>query len=152
NPTGDLLLDGAGNLYGTTAYSAASGAVYELAQGSGTISTVAQFGYGTEGGFLNSGVIMDGAGNLYGTAPSGGPGGWGTIFEISPGSSTITVLAAFNNSNGGSPLGGMVMDGAGNLFGTTYAGGAGGYGTIFELAHGSSTITTLASFDFSNGA
>ena len=47
---------------------------------------------------------------------------------------------------------GVIMDSSGNLYGTTLGGGTGGYGTVFEVAKGSGTITTLASFNGTNGA
>ena len=64
----------------------------------------------------------------------------------------LTALASFNGTNGTFPAGGLVRDPRGNLFGTTEGGGANGVGTVFELAAGSGTITTLASFDGANGA
>ncbi len=96
-------------------------------------------------------LIMDSSGNLYGTAERGGAHGDGTVFELATGSSTITALASFNGTNGEDPYAGVIMDSSGNLYGTTYGGGASGDGTVFELAKGSSTITTLASFNGTNG-
>ncbi len=83
---------------------------------------------------------------------SGGTDGDGTVFELAKGSSTITTLASFNNTNGANPEAGLIEDSSGDLFGTTYDGGTDDYGTVFELAQGSSTITTLASFNGTNGA
>jgi uncharacterized repeat protein (TIGR03803 family) len=56
-------------------------------------------------------------------------------------------LASFNGSNGANPQASLVEDGNGNFFGTTVGGGASGHGTVFELAAGSHTITTLVSFN-----
>ena len=107
--------------------------------------------------------MMDAADNLYGTAEDGGPGysggytGDGTVFEVAKGSSTITTLASFNGTDGFYPDGGLVLDAAGNLYGTAVLGGPGysgasnGDGTVFEVAKGSGTITTLASFDGADG-
>ncbi len=64
---------------------------------------------------------------------------------------TLTTLAAFTGNNGEYPEGNLVEDGSGNLFGTTYSGGA-GYGTVFEVAAGTHTLTTLATFNSTNGA
>ena len=75
----------------------------------------------------------------------------GTVFELAQGSGTITTLASFNGTNGSAPYAGLVMDGSGNLYGTTYRGGISGDGTVFELAQGSGTITTLASFKQTDG-
>ena len=75
--------------------------------------------------------MMDAAGNLYGTAEDGGPGysggytGDGTVFEVAKGSSTITTLASFNGTDGFYPDGGLVLDAAGNLYGTAVLGGPG---------------------------
>ena len=74
---------------------------------------------------------MDGGGNLYGTTEYGGPTsshfyyGVGTVFEIAKGSGTITTLATFDldASNGAYPLGDLILDGGGNLYGTTSIGG-----------------------------
>jgi uncharacterized repeat protein (TIGR03803 family) len=94
---------------------------------------------------------MDGSGNLYGTS-YGGASKVGTIFELAKGSGTITTLASFNGTNGSDPEAGLVMDSSGNLYGTTRDGGASNDGTVFELAKDSSTITTLTTFNGTNGA
>jgi uncharacterized repeat protein (TIGR03803 family) len=66
---------------------------------------------------------------------------------------TVTTLATFNGANGSQPETSLVRDAQGDFFGTTFTGGANGVGTIFELAAGSSTTTTLATFNFAtNGA
>jgi uncharacterized repeat protein (TIGR03803 family) len=142
-PAAGVIMDSSGNLYGTTN----SGTIFELAHGSDTITTLFSFNipFGT---YPLSGLIMDSSGNLYGTTPSGGSGGAGTVFELPKGSSTITGLfSSFGGKNGYDPSGGLIMDSSGNLYGTTNLEGAFNDGTIFELAHGSSTITTLASFN-----
>ena len=90
---------------------------------------------------------MDSSGNFYGTTGEGGASGDGTVFELAKGSTPITTLASFNGSNGSNPQAGLIMDSSGNLYGTAQNGGANGYGTIFEVAKGSSTITDLASFN-----
>ena len=100
----------------------------------------------TNGANPYSSLLMDANGNLFGTANKGGSANDGTIFEVAHGSGTITVLASFNNANGKFPQGSLVMDAAGNLFGTTVDQTSGGFGTIFELPHGSSTIVRLANF------
>jgi uncharacterized repeat protein (TIGR03803 family) len=152
-PFAGLLLDGSGNLYGTTAGGGASndGTVFELAKGGNTVTTLASFS-GTDGASPYSTPIMDGSGNLYGTTAFGGASGDGTVFELVHRSGTITTLASFNKTNGADPQAGLVRDSSGNLYGTTFEGGATGYGTVFGLAHGSSTITTLASFNLKDGA
>ncbi len=64
----------------------------------------------------------------------------------------LSTLGIFTGANGQSPRAGLIMDGSGNLYGTTEVGGANGDGTVFEIAKGSGTITTLASFNGTNGA
>jgi hypothetical protein len=72
------------------------------------------------------------------------------VFELQKGSSTITTVASFNGSNGRYPSTGVIMDGAGNLYGTTAIGPVFNpnkiEGSVFEIASGSQTITTLATF------
>jgi uncharacterized repeat protein (TIGR03803 family) len=152
NPHGGLVMDSAGNLYGTTASGGdAYGTVFEVAAGSGTPTTLASF-TGSNGAHPLAGLVMDGSGNLYGTTDIGGALGYGTVFELAHGSSTITILASFNGTDGANPFDGLVLDSSGNLYGTTEAGGASTDGTVFELAKGSGTITTLASFNGTNGS
>ena len=152
-PTSSLIVDSSGNLYGTAAIGGANddGTLFELAKGSGTITTLASFN-STSGQGPPAGLIMDSSGNLYGTAVIGGANDDGTVFELASGSSTITALASFNGTNGSEPFAGLIMDSTGNLYGTTKTGGASGDGTVFELAKGSSTITDLVSFNGSNGS
>jgi len=156
-------MDGSGNLYGTTYAGGASnyGTVFELVHGSGTITTLASFPNNTTSYYPYGGVIMDSSGNLYGTTCGATfPGGinylgatyYGTVFEVAHGSGTITTLASFNSTNGGGSHAGLIMDSSGNLYGTTSAGGAWKDGTVFEVAHGSGTITTLASFNGADGS
>jgi uncharacterized repeat protein (TIGR03803 family) len=152
-PSWGVISDHSGNLYGITFGTDIMGetigqTVFELAQGSGTITTLASF---PTGSFASGSLLMDSSGNLYGTTQDGGSFGDGSVFELAAGSGTITTLASFNGTNGHSPYAGLIMDGSGNLYGTTLVGGASGYGTVFELAHGSGTITTLASFNGTNG-
>jgi uncharacterized repeat protein (TIGR03803 family) len=152
-PVCALVMDSRGNLYGTTYLGGASGdgTVFELAKGSDTIHTLASF-TGTNGANPEAGLVMDSSGNLYGTTNLGGATNDGTVFELAKGSGTIQTLASFNGTNGANPSDSLIMDSSGNLFGTTVYGGASGDGTVFELAHGSDTIHTLASFNVANGA
>ncbi len=150
NPIGGLVFDAAGNLYGTT-YRGGSpystGAVFELSptQGGGwTEQVIYAFPRtGVRGTYLRganpaSDLIFDAAGNLYGTTSAGGTDNAGTVFELSPtqgGGWMEQVLHSFNeNNNGGvNPYAGLILDAAGNLYGTAEGPGAGNYGTVFEL-------------------
>ena len=142
-PVGDLVMDGSGNLYGTTAWGGANtnstyfpngaGTVFELGHGSSTLTALASLDSST-GDFPNGSLIEDSSGNLFGVAEQGGTNNAGTVFELAQGSNTITVLASFGNASGTVPIGNLNEDSSGNLFGTTYTGGANGFGTLFELS------------------
>jgi uncharacterized repeat protein (TIGR03803 family) len=151
-PLATLIMDSAGNLYGTANGGGASGfgTVFELAHGSGSITTLASFN-GTDGANPAGGLILDSSDDLYGTTVQGGASSDGTVFELAQGSSTITTLASFDGSDGAAPGGSLVMDGGGNLYGTAQKGGASSDGTVFEVAQASGAITTLASFDGTDG-
>ena len=189
NPTGGLIADTKGDLFGTTANGglnvvpgAFGGTVFEIAntaEGRGhdadrqnlhhpglpdyasTPTTLASFcalANCADGGFPRGGLIADVNGNLFGTTYAGGTNGQGTAFEIvkttSGYASTPTTLVSFcglaNCADGALPIGGLIADAKGNLFGTTFGGGADGRGTVFEIVRTASgyasTPTTLVSF------
>ncbi|MFZ0275836.1 MAG: choice-of-anchor tandem repeat GloVer-containing protein [Candidatus Sulfotelmatobacter sp.] len=114
---------------------------------------------GYDGQNPEGGLVSDKAGNLYGTTFEGGDeGSFGTVYELSPsdGGWTETVLYSFCTgcANGSSPIGSLVIDAEGNLYGTTYAGGSGcggggGCGTVFELSPGTGTWTEAVLYTFS---
>ncbi len=97
---------------------------------------------GTDGVYPNLTVTFDAAGNLYGAACSGGAYGYGVVFKLAPqpdGSWTESALRQFNGSADGScPIGGLIFDAAGNLYGVTNQGGVHGSGVVFKLVHSSS--------------
>ncbi len=142
------VFDHAGNLYGTTLNggNAGNGVVFELSPPSGrgapwTETVLHSFDDATDGAEPRMGVIIDAAGNLYGTTESGGSIGYGVVFEISPPTGggqawTETILHNFGFSpDGGSPVySKLVMDGGGNLFGTSQVGGTLHNGVVFKLA------------------
>ncbi|MGB9253906.1 MAG: choice-of-anchor tandem repeat GloVer-containing protein [Candidatus Korobacteraceae bacterium] len=131
---GDLTFDSQGNIYGTVP--CCHGAVYELSP-AGTPTALYYFTGGADGDDPLSGVIFDQAGNLYGTTNGGGAHGCGTVYELSPngGRWTETVLYSFQcGTDGQNPIGGLIMDSASNLYGTTNFGGANSGGTVFELS------------------
>ncbi|HUB27997.1 MAG TPA: choice-of-anchor tandem repeat GloVer-containing protein, partial [Tepidisphaeraceae bacterium] len=115
-------------------------------------NTLASFGSAPQGILPQSTLAVDGSGNLFGDTTSGGASGDGTVFEVANGTTTISTIASFDGTDGQKPEDGVVIDSSGDLFGTTNTGGASGDGTVFEIASGSNTITTLASFDGTNGA
>ncbi len=141
----------AGHLFGTTSTGGANnnGTVFELyGLGRTTLKTLVSFTAGVTGARLGSTLVADQAGNLFGTTFTGGPGTYGTVFELSgPDHQTLTTLAAFSGPNGANPVGGLTLDAAGNLYGTTQFGGPGSGGTIFELAGpGHTRLVTIGSF------
>ncbi len=141
HPTGSLIADAAGDLFGTTQFGGAykDGAVFEIVKTqSGYARTpvlIASFN-GADGKGPVGGLIVDAAGDLFGTTEFEG-GGFGTAFEIvktqSGYASAPTTLVKLSAAAGENPYGGLVADAAGNLFGTTNNGGAGGIGTVFEI-------------------
>jgi uncharacterized repeat protein (TIGR03803 family) len=159
-PFAGLLMDSAGNLYGTTELGGANGTgtVFELALSSGsfvyqTLYTFGPAGKGGDGANPYAPLVMDAGGNLYGTTEAGGPYGVGTVFELanSSGSFTEKILHSFSSrvGDGSQPFAGLATDPAGNLYGTTSSGGANGAGTVFELvlSSGSYVYQILHSFN-----
>ncbi|MGA9639776.1 MAG: choice-of-anchor tandem repeat GloVer-containing protein, partial [Terriglobales bacterium] len=130
-----VTLDVKGNLYGTTG----GGGTY----GQGTVFKVDTKGKETvlysfagtpDGSGPNDGLVRDAQGNLYGTTQAGGSGSgiWGTVFKLDT-AGHETVLHSFNSADGGYPIAGLAQDAQGNLFGTTFAGGAYSGGTVYEV-------------------
>jgi uncharacterized repeat protein (TIGR03803 family) len=118
-----------------------------------TFKVLYSFTGGSDGGGAWSSVVMDKPGNLYGTTSGGGAYGYGTVFELSPNSDgtwSETVLHSFKNGDpdGQEPQANLILDAAGNLYGTTPIGGKHNVGTVFELTPGSSgwTLTLLYTF------
>ena len=139
-PPANLIFDSAGNLYGTTFLGGTYnyGTVFEMTpqRGGAWAETVLHnFNYdGTDGDNPHAGVIFDAAGNLYGTAGGGGAYNYGAVFELTPepgGRWKEAILQSFdpNGTSGTAPLANLLVDTAGNLYGTTEGNG----GTVFEL-------------------
>ena len=142
-PAKGLVFDAAGNLYGTAATGGPAnvGAVYELSplSGGGWMETTLHgFTGRPDGSEPHAPLIIDGAGNLYGATNFGGVSNQGTIYELTPvvgGGWNEVLLHSFTGGPDGSdPVGGLVLDSAGNLYGTAAAGGAHAQGTVFELS------------------
>ena len=154
NPYAGVTFDSKGNLFGVTRNGGlnSDGAVYEIATGQSAISLVASLN-GTNGLNPYGNVAFDGNVNLFGTANGGGANGTGTIYEVTKGSNAATTLISFTGAIGADPHGGLTIDGNGNFFGTTQAGGANGSGTVFEFetGKGSTTISVLASLSLAKG-
>ena len=153
-PHATLFRDGAGNLYGTTftggltsskcnvSPTPGCGIVFKLTpttRGEWTETILHKFD-GTDGGNSLTSVVPDTAGNFYGGALSGGSMGFGVIFKMSKTSTGVWVLTVLHNfagnPDGANPFNHNVplaLDIAGNIYGTTDGGGAGGEGTVFKL-------------------
>ena len=147
SPVATLIVGKDGNFYGTTRYGGIndSGTVFRLTpQGVETI--LHTFG-GSDGAHPFAGLIQDSAGNLYGTTINGGAYNQGTVFEIRAGGGEA-VLYSFgaSSTDGTAPYGGLILDGSGNLYGTTYTGGSQGGGTVFMLEPSTGVETVLHSF------
>jgi uncharacterized repeat protein (TIGR03803 family) len=152
-PTGSLIFDTAGNLYGTTAYGSGPscikgcGVVFKLTGNSGgtwTETVLYSFTGATDGAYPNGGLAFGASGNLYGTAFSGGANNGGAVFELAPNSDgtwTQRVIHSFAGrskaADGSLPGAGVAFDASGNLYGTTTYGGA-GLGVVFKLTPTSS--------------
>ena len=130
-----LVRDAAGNLYGTTTAGGTSGmgTVFKL-DTAGTKTVLHSFtGPPLDGQYPGADLVRDAAGNLCGTTFYGGASYHGTVFKVDP-TGAETVLHSFTGDPDGSdPSAGMIRDGAGNLYGTTYEGGNFGKGTVFKL-------------------
>jgi uncharacterized repeat protein (TIGR03803 family) len=166
SPGGQLLFDSQGNLYGTTFYGAIGGcfeigcgSVFKLTpgtDGSWTETLLYAFTGGADGGEPSGALSQDSSGNLYGTTEMGGGplAGGGTVFELSPSaggtwslSTLFNFVATTDSETGEYPIGGVILDSAGNLYGTTECGGytvlptgwspcTYGFGAVFKLSRG----------------
>ena len=128
NPRGGLIFDAAGNLYGGTGGDGPNngGTVYELVASQGWNFNLLQSFTGPSGGGPIDRLTMDAAGNLYGTTNADGPNMQGCVFKLTPsaGGWIYTDLHDFTGgADGGTPIGGVVLDSRGNLYGTTLLGG-----------------------------
>jgi uncharacterized repeat protein (TIGR03803 family) len=166
NPAAGLITDKKGNLYGTTSGGGdrcspdGCGTVFELTK-KGKENVLYSFADGNDGAIPAAPLVFDKQGNLYGTAEFGGDtgcalgGGCGTVFKLAP-DGALTVVHAFNGSDGDQPQAGLTIDKAGNLYGTTYYGGGtgcsgSGCGTVFEVTPAGVETVLYAFTDMSDG-
>jgi uncharacterized repeat protein (TIGR03803 family) len=152
NPITPLIIDPAGNLYGTTLFGGSlescakmgCGVVFRISHNSTGWheTTLRAVDYATDGQYPR-GLARDNAGNIYGVTSQGANNttcnqGCGSVFRLSPTASgpwSESILYAFQGGTDGSnPEGGLIFDGAGNLYGTTELGGSSDAGTVFELS------------------
>jgi uncharacterized repeat protein (TIGR03803 family) len=157
NPYGGPVLDSAGNLYGTTYLGGywGDGAVYKLSPSGSSWTYTSLYNFfpipdGAGPGFGSLAMGPNGA--LYGTTESGGGGYFGTVFEICNCTAREVQIHAFGyGTDGAQPLGGVVRDAAGNLYGTTSLYGTLGNGTVFEEEWNGSTWTESTLYNFTGG-
>jgi uncharacterized repeat protein (TIGR03803 family) len=153
-PAGDLIIDGNGNLFGATTLGGVKskncpegqtpsgcGTVFELSNNNGNWSETVLYQFTNtngDGADPQSGVVEDPSGNLYGTTSDGGSSKYGTVFELAPatgGGWTESILYSFTgiDGDGGYPFSNLILDRAGNLYGTASYGGNAEAGTVFEI-------------------
>jgi uncharacterized repeat protein (TIGR03803 family) len=153
-PSGTLIQATDGNFYGTTAVGGANGGygtVFKITP-TGTLTTLHSFN-STDGSQPYGALVQATNGILYGTTSLGGANGGGTVFKITTGGALTTLYnfcAQSNCADGDGPVAGLVQATNGNVYGTTYAGGASSFGTIFKITS-TGTLTTLHSFDGIDG-
>jgi uncharacterized repeat protein (TIGR03803 family) len=169
-PLGGLVMDSAGNLYGTTSTGGVhsircncyGGTVFELspqANGTWQEKPLHSFAGGTDGSYPLAGLTWDQSGNLYGTTAQGGGSecayGCGTVFKMSPngdGTWTESILHNFVGSDGEGPVARVIFDSEGNLYGTTDLGGAYSSGVVFKLAPNGSSWSETVLYSFKSGS
>lgn len=149
NPINTLIMDSAGNLYGTTfagGSGSGDGTIFELSPSGNSWKEKTLANINTVG----SGLTIDSSGNIYGTT-------WQQVFEASPngnGGLTPHILFTFNpnlaGKEGSEPAGTLAVDSSGNVYGTTYSGGAHNLGAVYELVKGSTGYTEKLLCSFSN--
>lgn len=169
-PTGALISDSSGNLYGTTYAGGNTGKQCSGSEGTGcgTVfmlspmqngawkeATLYRFKGGADGESPNGNMIFDPAGDLYGTTAVGGQGisyGCGTVFKLAPGAGkwkeSIAYTFCSEGGDGYFPNPGMIMDSSGNLYGTTLSGGSALGGIVFELTNSGKGFSDKALYDF----
>jgi uncharacterized repeat protein (TIGR03803 family) len=161
---GSLILDAAGNLYGVTSLGGTGicdggcGTVF-MVNAASAESVLYSFGATeNDGKYPYGSLVRDGAGNLYGTTFGGGTSGsnacngygCGTVFKLTPKGKETVLYNFTGGTDGATPEAGVVRDAAGNLYGTTYLGGAYNWGTVFKIDP-SGNETVLHSFNGATG-
>lgn len=143
NPYSGVVVDSAGNLFGTSEYAI----VYQFTPSGGSWSEIS-----TQSTQIFANVTLGPDGNLYGVNYQGGFG-YGTVFQLVPSGSgwTTNVLHSFIGADGANPVGGLVFDSAGNLYGSTTDFGPHDGGTVFELSLQSGLWVFKTIYAFSEG-
>jgi len=169
-PSGPLLKDSAGSLYGMTSTGGAHnwGSVYRLSPTStGSFNETILYSFkggSADGAFPEGTLVRDSAGKLYGVTSVGGitatvcnssaGPGCGVIFRLTPTSTgqwTEAVLHRFTGTDGGNSFAGLVLDSKGNFYGATSVGGSKGLGTVYKLSHTSTGWKETVLHSFAGG-
>ena len=154
-PSGNVAFDSAGNLYGTTTQGSTAGSIFEMSPSNGEWTE--RIIPGTTVGEVDGGVALDPSGNLYAACRYCGTHGKGAIVQVARSgfSWTTNILYSFTgNADGGFPVGGLILDHAGNIYGSTESAGSGFGGTVFQLspeAGGGWTFNLLCSLGGTRG-
>jgi len=151
-PIAGLTQSHDGSFYGTTAFGGTNnyGTIFRLAP-TGTFVSVLSFDY-ADGASPYAAPVQANDGDLYGTTYQGGANGFGTIYKLTTNGTFNSLYSFTGGSDGGNPYAGLVQGRDGNFYGTTFYGGSNGNnGTVFEFSS-SGALTTLLSFDGTNGA
>jgi uncharacterized repeat protein (TIGR03803 family) len=129
-PHAPLAMDGAGNLYGTTwgGGAANAGTAFRLDKTGETV--LYSFSGGADGRGPGAGLVMDSAGNLYGTTINGGASGAGVVFKLDIKGAETVLYSFTGGADGAHPYAGLIRDPEGNMYGTTFEGGAPGCGSL----------------------
>jgi uncharacterized repeat protein (TIGR03803 family) len=148
-PYAGLISDGAGFLWGTTQFGGGGdGTIFKVNEVTGEARTVVRF-TGTNGSEPRAMLVADGAGYLWGTTSEGGAD-FGTIFKLQASTGIMTTVLEFTGigpvNRGARPIGELVSDGMGFFWGTTSAGGANDFGTVFKVNASSGTLSTVVDF------
>jgi uncharacterized repeat protein (TIGR03803 family) len=134
DPYASLIRDSAGNLYSTGGYGGTyfAGVVYKV-DPKGNETVLYNFTGGADGAYPESPVVLDGAGNLYGTTTQGGSANAGVVFKLDPGGNETVLHNFTGGADGIIPAGGLTLDNAGNLYGTTGQGGIFNDGVVYKI-------------------
>ncbi len=135
---GGVVMDGHGNLFGASGcfVPGQPGGVFELtpSNGSWTFNVLHAFTSSSYNEGPYDTPTLDAAGNVYGTSISTGAYGGGEVFKLTPSNGGWTYTStSFDFTNGDGPTGSVILDAAGNIYGTTFSDGSDGFGTVWEI-------------------
>ncbi|MBI4659958.1 MAG: hypothetical protein HY735_14045 [Verrucomicrobia bacterium] len=154
-PLNAALMQGAdGVLYGTALYGGPGdyGTLFKLNPDGSGFTVLKSFSRDANGFLPYGGVVQGTDGALYGTTSEGGATGFGTVFKIQSDGTSFGVLKSFASTDGAYPQDGLVQGSDQALYGTTWQGGSGDFGTVFTIQPDGTGFTVLKSFASIDGA